>query len=210
MTDDLLSAARDVQDDFHIWACENPRDLAMREYVSVKDHRQMADWVRNLEMLVRRILWIMASAMKLEPVQPRVARQRIPGLRVEYPEAPESWRTPFRVIERRIARSRRSNGALPRPKPPAPRVLPSWPLARRLEAIRRVLAKPSAAASRLARLCERRRHAARNTPDPAILRVWDFTPRWRTTGKHCIASAMAIADEPSQDAFFALLRPRPG
>jgi hypothetical protein len=68
-------------------------------------------------------------------------------------------------------------------------------MARRIEALRRVLANPDKRAHRLALRLARIRaaNAKANAPRIFTLRRWDFSPKKRTSGKRAVNEGMQIA-----------------
>jgi hypothetical protein len=211
MTHDPFAPARDTYDDF-LMAFHDPRELAVHGWTRRAVHALMTDWLRNLESVIAHLLVLAAAMLDLPPPRPRAKRRRIPGLHLVYPAHPETWRTSFRIFRRKPRASRHR-----KPKPPADphfpdRVQPlvaSWRCALRLEAIRRVLSDPDAAAKRLARRLARMRadNARANEPRYPRLPVWDFTPERRTTGKHAVARTMNLVVDEADEALWRLLRP---
>lgn len=185
-----------------------PRDLAEQECIARWRWREICQWVGPLETLVRRI--VLAAALTLtivlKPLR-QIARKPGKGRRVIiWPHRPESWIARLRILEPRPARRRPipskpaheaswddmawMNSSEDRPRR-VPTVVMTFPLARRLEAIRRVLANPQRHAHRVAVKLARiaARNATANEPRRIFLRPWDpgrFIPR----GKGYVDTAM--------------------
>lgn len=112
------------------------------------------------------------------------------------PDRPETWLTRPRFLRAARAPSRWVRARrLPVNKggrPPAP-VVDSFPLARRLESVRRVLARPDAhvrrVAIRLARIAQR--NAAANEPVTIGVAEWPPDPARFSRGAAWIATGMA-------------------
>jgi len=120
-----------------------PIAIAGREYINVPEYRAMESWLRSLELLTRRLILAAALAVTIA-LQPASSRERKPRQRrrvLIWPTKPQSWIARLRMLPRKPpeTRSRRH------PERDQPRVLPSFPLARPLEAVRRILADPGSA-----------------------------------------------------------------
>ena len=187
---------------------ENPRDalpelwgLAARvwnEILSGLEYRHCTDWLRSLETLVRRIVMIAALTLELKPVaagsshawgEPRFQRTLW--------HDPTTWKVSFRVL--RQARERRDGERRPK-KPRREHDLPSRGLARRIEALRRVLSGGQACAMRLARALARMKKANRTLNAPRELRLRPWSIRWdkRTSGRLAVRDSMDIAQALAQ------------
>jgi hypothetical protein len=167
-----------------------PRDLSLREMVATWEHRELTGWIRALELLTRRIILAAALAMTvvLGARAPREARPRKRRIRLVWPQKPETWIARFRMVPP----TRPEVSWIYRNKREVPRTMPSFPLARRLEAVRRALANPEARARRfaikLARIAAR--NAKANEPRRLYVRSW-ISARARTGGERMISPAMA-------------------
>lgn len=177
-----------------VWAqfCElfhSPRALSLREYIARWEHRKFADWIRPLEFLTRRIIFAagLAMAVVLKPLATRQPKPRKRRIRVVWPQKPETWIARFRMLppQRPETRWIYSNRREVSP------TMASFPLARRLEALRRVLADPEPAARRfaakLARIAARNRTA--NEPRRLWIRPWDSSAA-RTHGTRIVSCTM--------------------
>lgn len=150
---------------------DTPREIAARNWMHRPTHAELNDLIYHLELIARRILLVAALALDivLAPLRPG-KRDRKKRRILIWPHRPETWRVSFRLFN---ARGREPGGFQPFAETdPAQRTrfLKSIPLARRFEAVRRVLANPDQhirrAALRLARL------QARSTAEaPRVLRL---------------------------------------
>lgn len=181
----------------------SPRDLALCETISRQRHRTLAGFIRHLELLARRLVLVAALALNLvlRPVAPSGQRRR-PRLRrriVLWPGKPETWHVTFRIRPPRAPAFR----WLYRRKIHS-RMAASLPLARRLEAVRRVLVNPDRhirrCALRFARLAETNRVA--NQPRHFAIRPWSFDREGAAApaAGRIIASAMAVLQPMAEDA----------
>lgn len=174
---------------------DTPASLAERDYIPRSEHTLINDWVYHLELLVHRLVLVAALALNLvlRPTPPREPRTRQRRRILLWPARPECWPARFSMMRGgdRYTSSVDRPRATPRWKPA---VMPSFPLARRLEAIRRVLANPDARirsfAMQLARMADR--NARANTPHRFRLRKWTETPRNLTNGRRMIITPMRI------------------
>ncbi len=176
-----------------------PAAIAHREYINVTEYRAVDSWLRSLELLTRRLILAAALAMDvvLKPTNPRDRKPRKRRRVLVWLEKPDSWIARFRMLPRKPPETR-----APRRTPhEQPRVKPSFPLARRLEAVRRVLADPDTRAHRFA--MKLARIAAHNTkanePRLFAVRDWDTT-KARTRGQRFIRTAMDIVMPLIEDA----------
>lgn len=188
-----------------------PVAIAGREYINRSEYRAMESWLRSLELLTRRLILAAALAINvtLKPLDRRApARQ---SLRSSEPATqsrqrrrvliwfnkPASWIARLRMVPRKPSETR----ALRRPKREQPRVLPSFPLARRLEAVRRVLADPDKRAHRFAMKLARiaARNAKANAPRLFAVRDWD-PHRLLNRGQRFIRTGMEIVMPLIEDA----------
>lgn len=175
------------------WLFETPAQLARREALSRAEHRERNDWIHHLERLVRQLVLVAALALNLilRPSSSQTRKPRQRRLRLAWPDRPASWRARFCMMPRR------RNADAERPLRGAPRdirVVASFPLARRLEAVRRILANPDARIRRfaftLARIAQQ--NARANAPRTFTLRAWDKTARNQRPGRRMIAASMQV------------------
>ena len=141
-----------------------PVDIADKRVLMRKDRRDFLAWLGPVEALARRLLLLKALTLPPAntPPAPPAAQGKLVIAFTDKPEwapgeAAEEWRVVFRVLP---------HHALTRPKP-ASIVLSdrrgggvaytAFPLARRLEALRRVLENPEPALKRLTRFLAARR-----------------------------------------------------
>lgn len=174
--------------DFHA----SPRALAEREWIVTHEYRKIEAWLRAIELLTRRLVLAaaLASNVVLKPLPPRAHAQTRQRRRVlVWLQKPETWIARLRVFS---------------DKPPevnftyhnkrdVPRVMRSFPLARRLEAVRRVLADPDPRVHRLAvKLARIRAHNAKaNSPRLFAARDWD-SRKAITRDKRIICTGMEL------------------
>jgi hypothetical protein len=141
-----------------------PDKLAAKHTLTAAAYKLTADWLRTAETLMRRLVFIEASAYA-----PPAPSRRAPGktaLRTRKlmsfdADKPERWRVSFRAItpDRQHLRQHgstdltRPDGAAcaARGSPASRRFCSAWPLAERFEALIRVHNDPAAYAGRLAR-----------------------------------------------------------
>jgi hypothetical protein len=170
----------------------SPARIAAREYINVPEYRSIESWLRSLELLTRRLILAAALAITivlkpLDPVVPARPRQRRRVL--IWFNKPSSWIARLRMMPRKPPETR----SLRRARREQPRVLPAFPLARRLEAVRRVLADPDTRAHRfavkLARIAAR--NAKANEPRLFGVRAWD-SHRPLNRGQRFIRTAMDL------------------
>lgn len=176
----------------------SPRELSLQPWIDRVRHATLRDHIRHLELLVRRL--ILAAALDLDivlkplrahdPARPQKVRTRRRVL--AWPERPETWIARLRMLPRKPPEDapRRVLSV----KRAQPAVLDAFPLARRLEAVRRVLLDPDARARRFAIKLARIKaaNARANLPRLFRLRAWDQAGPPVTRGKGLIAEAMAI------------------
>lgn len=156
--------------DFHA----APRALAEREWIATHEYRKIEAWLRAIELLTRRLVLAAALGLNivLKPLPPRAHAEARPRRRVlVWPQKPETWIARFHMLpgkppeERFIYHNTRD----------VPRVMRTFPLARRLEAVRRVLASPDKRihrfAVKLARIKASNTRA--NSPRRFAARDWD-------------------------------------
>lgn len=181
-----------------------PRDLALLELVSRQRHRTLAIFIRHLELLARRLVLVAALALHivLQPVAPR-ERPRLPRRRrriLVWLHRPETWHVCFRMHPPRAPAIR----WICRRRKHLPHTRASLPLARRLEAVRRVLVEPDRyvrrCAIRFVRLAERNRTA--NQPRCFGVRPWSFDREGAAApaAARLIATGMALIQPLAEDA----------
>ena len=174
-----------------------PVAIADREYINVPEYRAMESWLRSLELLTRRLILAAALAINVKLLDRRApARQSLRSSEPQprkrrrvliWPTKPDSWIARLRMLPRKPPETR----ALRRAKREQPRVLPAFPLARRLEAVRRVLADPDKRAHRfavkLARIAAR--NAKANEPRLFGVRALGLPPHRSTAASASSAPA---------------------
>ena len=144
-------------------------NLQLRPETLPRTHKRRAlGRLRQIEMIIRRLLVLLAFSLKLSPLKPRK-----PAPRTQKPELPEGAILIDLPMPYRFALS-----------PPILSYLPvhgfdgyrcqlgpalAAPLIARITALQRVLADPQAFATRLARILERQKKARR--PRPVILPI---------------------------------------
>lgn len=167
----------------------DPVALAASGRVQRQRHRDITDWLFNLESLVRQL--ILAAALTLRVTlraithQPRKhSKRRV----LVWPDKPETWRKlRFRIFPRTAKPRNRTS-----PRSATPRLFfDSLPLAHRLQALRLVLRNPQAAARRAAFRLARIAAADRTSNQPRGFAVHDGEPLTRapTFGEMIVESA---------------------
>lgn len=178
-------------------------------------YRQTLDWLRNLELLVRRLITITALSLTLPPVKPA---KRSPGTAPDFRRISghwsdvESWNVSFRILPPAPRAPRPSTAGLPRK--PARHFVSTYSIARRIEALRRVLSYHTAYARRFARSLERCRARTPRSNDKVLLGVkpWKFHPYMSSKGQHAVRHIMPLTVGLCQRALarWQGLEPRPG
>ena len=141
-----------------------PRALADRLILLRKQRHEILAWLVPVEALARRLLLLKALSLPKANTPPvftpgaRVARFADRAAPVMEEDA-ESWRVRFSVWPHGATRKAASNPPLAMQRGGAP-TENALPLARRLEALRRVLENPEPALKRLTRLLAARRKTA--------------------------------------------------
>jgi len=154
----LWQAARDFLCTFFNFV-GHPADLAAKRVVDAKTHAHLIAWLRAGEHFLRRLLLVEAHAL---PVPPPCRRQSAGTPPAREPHLldtsnPETWRTSLRLLERRRLAGGEVRFAPPSSfkhnagEEPALQVHPTFPLARRYEALLRAFNNPLPIARRLAR-----------------------------------------------------------
>jgi hypothetical protein len=153
-----------------------------------KQRDDVLTWLRPVEALLRRLIFLDAMALPHEaPRAPsvRVKRARIRRVVENKPDAPEDWHVRFRLVDppaRASLQQRRGAGA-----PHAH--FSAWPLAERIEAALRAFNDPAPLARRLARLLRRKPALAQDFAAPPKISGW---PRY---GEEALKHAAAHARE---------------
>lgn len=126
-----------------------PDALARQHSMGAKDYKLACNWLRTVEALFRRLLFIEASYYvgEITPPKPRVKRPRQRREMAFFPDQPDAWRVTFRTVESGRPRARSGH----RSHLPLLRFYSAWPLAERFEALLRVHNDPTPFAKRLAR-----------------------------------------------------------
>ena len=180
---------------------DTPREIAARSYMHRPTHAECNDLIHHLELIARRILLVAALALDifLAPLRANT-RQHTRRRVLIWPNRPETWRTSFRLF---TARGREPGIFTPTAEPSQqPRFLSTMPLARRFEAVRRVLSNPDRyirrAAIRLARL---QASSTASAPRQLRLRKLKLQPGPHVTrGLRMIITALEILSPLAGDA----------
>ena len=174
--------------DFHA----TPRALAEREWIATHEYRKIEAWLRAIELLTRRL--ILAAALGLNLVLKQLEPREHPQSRLRrrvlvWLQKPETWIARFRIFPKKPPEVR----FIYHNKRDVPRVMRSFPLARRLEAVRRVLADPDQRIHRLAMKLARPRatNAKANSPRLFAARDWD-SRKAITRDKRIICTCMEL------------------
>lgn len=125
-----------------------PEKLAAKHTLTASAYKLTCDWLRSAEALMRKLLFIEASAYPATP--PRMRRKKHTRIRraiVSNPDAPETWRVSFRAV----APQRERCNAKRLTRTASSVFYTAWPLAERFEALIRVHNDPTPYAKRLAR-----------------------------------------------------------
>jgi hypothetical protein len=134
-----------------------PFAIAERLILVRKTRRDILQWLGPIEALARRLLLLKALTLPKPNCPPaKVWAGRLLIAFADRPQAEidpnaETWRVRFCVMPQGALR-RKSRGDAPADKRAGGHVLNALPLARRIEALRRVLENPAPALARLARL----------------------------------------------------------
>lgn len=176
-----------------------PSYLADREHIITWEYKEIQEWLAQLELLTRRLILAAALSLNvvLKPLREATGKARKRRRVLIWPNRPRTWIARFRMMPKRPPDVRfiYSNT---REKP---RTLPAMPLAKRLEAVRRVLADPDVCArrfaTRLARIAER--NAKANEPRLLRARAWD-PEKSITQGRRYIHEGMKLVMPIIEDA----------
>jgi hypothetical protein len=149
----------------------------------------MRDWLRFLEILVRRLLFITALGLVLPASRLAGARNAVRTPQTLATDDPASWRVCLRFF--RSSPKQRQSTTYPAQQE-APTEWDALPFARRLEALCRIIAKPQRRARTLARKLERIRAAnvGRNAPRSFGVRDWHIHSSIRTPAQDFITDLM--------------------
>lgn len=169
------------------------RDLVRAVTLPANCVRIARDWLRHLELLVRRMILILALSKTVAPAKPWGRPSRTPRIRGRDWLACDTWTVSFRMMPR-APRPSRINRATRKP--------PRWRffrltagIARRIEALRRTIGHPHACARRFARTLARwkAKEAMRNDPRVMRARAWDFHPHRDSRGARVVNDGMRLA-----------------
>jgi len=158
----------------------DPREMFRHPLMRARQRSIVADWVRSLEMLVRRVILMVALKLEIAPRPPRPTPAAEPDTRQAKPHSPFQALRPTLTIMPALTRGRGSFGP---PQSPISQ-LRLHTLARRLVAINDAIINAHIYARRtafaLARIAERHR----NKPHPIIgLRPWAVREEKLTSGQ---------------------------
>ena len=169
-----------------------PHDVAALGVLTPKERSEILGWLRPVEALVRLLLIAEAAALprpappspsSLRPEPRRSAAER-PHAEPD-PEDSRRWPTRFRVFVARGSKRRRDPSDAGRRWDDHAPWLDPWPVARRIEAVRRVLEDASPYARRLAR----RLAAAPARAEPLISRARNTNRKRRQLGDEALGFA---------------------
>lgn len=157
-----------------------PGAIAAQLYLRAANRLQILQWLAPLEALARRLLAIEALSLpppNMSPPRGRLRDRPVAGALKDRPPQPcdeadpETWRVVFNLWPgaRSGARSHVLSGDVTQPHGDAPLLGNALPLARRIEALRRLAEAPEPALRRMAALLAARRAEA--------TRFTSYTPR---------------------------------
>lgn len=128
-----------------------PHVLASKYTLTARDYKLACDWLRTLEALFRKLLFIEASyyAHEASQTKPRTKHKRARRWMTFTDDDPDAWRVNFRFWDRGPPGPPSSDTRRHAPRPI--RFNSAWPLAERFEALLRVHNNPAPFAKRLAR-----------------------------------------------------------
>lgn len=159
--------------------------------------RQARDWVINLEMLMKRIIIILALSMKLPPVRPCKPRpdtrwQESSRIRRSHWRQPETWKVSFRMMPQR---QRERDDVVRPPSASLKHLARTYGVARRIETLRRVISNTKPFAVRFARSLARfkARNDRANAKTVLAPRPWDFHPHLSSVGEFGVHDGMVLA-----------------
>lgn len=181
-----------------------PQQLAHKLWLTRAEHKRIADFLRPLEELARRLIFIAALKLAQAHLPPAPERKFRPargfpansGAAFD-PDRPESWRVGFKLDvyhqPHSAPASKRAGGAC------APRRLSSAPCALRLEALIRVFAQRDTLAAALARKIARNaraahayitRPSAKLAHKPVYVTLFDLIPHAQDAYQHFIMNRL--------------------
>jgi hypothetical protein len=180
----------------------SPRALAMQEWIGRAEYRDIEGWLRPLEQLTRRLLFVAALAIDvvLKPIR-QIARTKRPRrVRLAWPAKPETWKAHFRLMWQRTDKScEPANLSVPNPG-----VMPTFPLARRIEAVRRVLAAPDKRVHCLAVRLARQQARNLTAAEPRLFATPEWDDAWCVSkGMLMVSDGMKIITPLARNAFAA-------
>lgn len=174
--------------DFHA----SPRALAEREWIATHEYRKIEAWLRAIELLTRRLVLAAALALNVvlkPPPQRAHAEPRRRRRVLVWLQKPETWIARFRMFPKKPL----DGHVVYQNTRDVPRVMRTFPLARRLEAVRRVLADPDQRVHRLAMKLSRIRASNAKANSPRLLAARDWDSRKATTrDKRIICTGMEL------------------
>jgi hypothetical protein len=184
---------------------DTPRAIAAQTYMLRATHAECNDLIHHLELITRRIILIAALALDiiLAPLKPNT-RERKKRRVLVWPHRPETWRTSFRMLNARGQVSDRAPPLQVGLTDPSQlsRFLGTLPLARRFEAVRRVLTNPDRLVRRTAlRLARLQARATADAPFLIRFRKLKLQPGPHVTrGLRMIVPALEILTPLADDA----------
>ena len=127
--------------------------LASKYTLTARDYKLACDWLRTLEALFRKLLFIEASyyAHEASQTKPRTKYNRARRWMTFTDDNPDAWRVSFRFWDRGPPDRQHSTTHRQARTPYPIRFNSAWPLAERFEALLRVHNNPAPFAKRLAR-----------------------------------------------------------
>lgn len=207
---------------------DTPRVMGDNGWYPRRRHRLLRDWVRHLEILVRRILIAAALAITLPPPRAHASPRTPPNVPQRHgaaspilsaiemarrlppnPRLSQNWPTRFSIFPAQRTTSRRR---IHRRREPTARELHSEfethavcarSIALRLESLRRIIAEPHIAARRVVRTLARikARNLTANAPRIPFLAPWIFAVRNGCPGSRLIDDPMRIAQPLAEEAY---------
>lgn len=153
--------------------------------------RPALDWVRNLEMMMKRVIIILALALKPAPARKSSPRERKMRRSRSHWAQSDIWNVVFRMMPA-LPRQRACTARIAAPPNPLTR---TYGLARRIEALRRVISYSESYPLRFARTLARHqaRNASANDKVLLTLKPWDIHP-WRSSkGMFAVREGMKLA-----------------
>lgn len=186
--------------DYMLILLDPPAAIAGRKTIGRLTRQLMCDWIRNLEILVRRLLVITALALVLPPSHPAGGKRRVRELQPFVSDDPASWKVCLRLFQTpsgsrgaRSCRARHDDQA-------------EWnalPFALRLEALCRIIAQPKRRARSVARKLARIRAAntRSNAPRTFAVRYWHIHSSIITPAQDSIAGLMDGTEPLAERAF---------